>query len=169
MFDLVQIVLNVISFSVIAAILVAYIVKKLPSIVGEASKQFLDLHLKKELSEFNSKLTTNIELLKIIKSNIEPQKIKSFIEFTNYYSDVIAGKTKITDIENKRFNIGAAVNLFFFASDATIKKYQSMKTAQNNDAMAVIYSELILEMRKDLGYKETICTANDFMSLILKK
>lgn len=169
MFDLAQIILNVISFSTVAAIFAVYIVKKIPAIIGEASKQFLDFHLKRELEQFKFALSENLELLKIIKSNVEPEKIRAFVNFTNYYSDVIAGKRKISDVENKRFHIQAAVNLFFFASDTTIKKYQSMKTSQDNNTMAILYSELILEMRKDLGYKETTCTANDFMTLILKK
>lgn len=140
-----------------------------PKIIGKVSEQVFDLYLKKELEKFRFTLLEQLELLKIIKSNVEPEKIKAFVDFTNYYSDVIAGKREISDAENKRFHIQAAVNLFFFASDTTIKKYQSMKTSQDNNTMAILYSELILEMRKDLGYKETTCTANDFMTLILKK
>lgn len=168
---------SILSGSVVATILIVFVIKRIPNFIEETYKQFLDLRLKKELSEFNSKLTTNIELLKIIKSNIEPEKIKAFIKFTNYYADVISGKTKtiMDSTELKRFNVGAARNLFFFSSDETIKEYQKMreyvlsKSSVVGDPKVVEYfGALIVQMRKDIGYKDTICTPIDFTSLIMK-
>jgi len=105
-----------------------------------------------------------------------------FVKFTSFFSDIISGKIKSFNakegtrefIENKKFWFDQGQNLFLFASDSTIQKYNLLKqrllshqpNSNNHDAI-ILYAELMLEMRKDLGHKATACTKDDFLKAIL--
>jgi hypothetical protein len=65
--------------------------------------------------------------------------------------------------------------LFFFASDETVKKFVQFRKyslsvgTPEYESMQniIILAELIVLIRKDLGYSNTECTKDDFLHIML--
>ncbi|WP_276703952.1 hypothetical protein [Caldibacillus debilis] len=108
-----------------------------------------------------------------------------FTDFTNMILKII-NLNKITD--SKKYNremvkLGEEMTqlgfgFFFFCSDDTIKKYIEYRKyitmdpnilGSNEQAkMVMILAELMVLMRKDLGYSNTAATVDDFLYIFLR-
>ena len=146
-------------------------------------KKFPTFWYDRILRRFEKTLDEKIHHLNIVRTQVEPKKIEAYIKFSDTFGDMFAdpeslmkdiksGKVK-PDMKRLWYDLGA--KLFFFASDNTIKKYIELRSyiagsqGQLNDPMIPIrlYSEIIFSMRKDLGYADTTCTADDFLKTIM--
>ena len=137
-----------------------------------------------ELESFKASLARNLELLKISQAELQIHKTKEFIRFIDYFNDFFADKKKQQRLAanqnaKQEFNkhmLDLGVKLFFFASDATVKKYvewrqynlQSGPDGPDPMRLLTMYGELIVEIRKDLGHEDTKCDHNDFLNIMLK-
>jgi hypothetical protein len=138
----------------------------------------------KELEKFRGQLQSELELMKINQAELQLHKTEQFVKFIDYFNNFFADKNKVQAIQNNqnekdKFNknlLDLGVKLFFFASDSTVKKYIEwrfcMLKPPNGSLdplyLIKIYGELILEIRKDLGYLDTKCDHNDFLNIMLK-
>lgn len=67
------------------------------------------------------------------------------------------------------------IKLFFFASDETVKKYVEFRgygqKAKDPDFDAskqlILLAEIMVLIRRDLGYKDTACNIDDFFNIII--
>jgi hypothetical protein len=157
--------------------------KQLPDTIYKVSLKEIELNLSKQLEEFKSSLTKEVELLKISQSQLQAHKTQEFVKLSEYFGEILTDKEKLAKIlrtpkeatvwRKNMYNLG--VSLFFFASDWTIKQYiewreQSTQTDPNNSEPKKIlrlYGELMVSIRKDLGYEDTSCNADDFLRIIL--
>jgi hypothetical protein len=102
------------------------------------------------------------------------------IEYFNMLMSDKKTQEQIRTDENKRRELGnkltdLGVKLFFFASDRTVKKFIDWRVyllkhpGVSADAFLFIrmYAEFVVELRRDLGYGETICDSDDFLNIIL--
>lgn len=137
----------------------------------------------KELEEFRGQLQRELELIKISQAELQLHKTEEFVKFIEYFNDIFADKKKQQAIqtdqkEKDKFNknmLDLGVKLFFFASDTTVKKYVEWRfnvikpRSGTDDRMSLIriYGDLILEIRKDIGYPNTACDRNDFLNIML--
>ena len=137
----------------------------------------------KELEKFRGQLQRELELMKISQADLQLHKTEQFVKFIEYFNNFFADKKKQQAIqksqnEKAKFNknmLDLGVKLFFFASDSTVKKYIEWRFCaikpQNGSAEPMklmrIYGDLILEIRKDLGYRDTKCDHNDFLNIML--
>ena len=142
----------------------------------------IELKLNQQLEAFKSTLTKEVELLKISQTQLYLHKTQEFINLVEYFGQFLADTEKlqktlknpkeVVTYKTNMYNLG--VKVFFFASDSTIRKYiqwrgQSKPNPTNDDAIRVLqlYGELVVSIRKDLGYEETTCTSDDFLKIII--
>lgn len=134
------------------------------------------------------KLDEKIDHINIVRAQVEPKKVEAYIKFSDAFGDMFAdpesftrdiqtGKKKQSEMKKVWYDLGA--KLFFFASDNTIRKYLELRACvfnpsnflqgQLKDPMIPIklYAEIIESMRKDLGYNDTKCSADDFLKTIM--
>jgi hypothetical protein len=141
------------------------------------------LQYSKELEKFRVQLQRELELMKISQAELQLHKTEQFVKFIDYFNTFFADKKQQQAIqknqnEKDKFNknmLDLGVKLFFFASDSTVKKYIEWRFCaikpqnESPDPMNLmrIYGDLILEIRKDLGYRDTKCDHNDFLNIML--
>lgn len=137
----------------------------------------------KELEKFRADFQRELELMKINQTELQLHKTEQFVKFIDYFNLFFSDKKKQQAIQNNqkekdKFNkymLDLGVKLFFFASDSTVKKYIEWRfctikpkngTVDPIELMR-IYGDLILEIRKDLGYQDTKCDRSDFLNIML--
>jgi hypothetical protein len=142
----------------------------------------LELNLNRQLEAFKSSLTKEVELLKISQTQLHLHKTQEFVNLVEYFGQFFAEPEKlqktlkspkdVVTYKMKMYNLG--VKTFFFASDSTIEKYlqwkgQSSTNPSDEDAIRSLqlYGELMVSIRKDLGYEDTSCTSDDFLRIII--
>ena len=151
-------------------------------------KGFPTFWYNKMLKKLEKTLDEKVERINIVRTQVEPKKIEAYTKFSDTFGDMFADPEslmkgiksgKITQPEMKKLWYDLGAKLFFFASDNTIKKYIELRShtadqtnftqGQLTDPMVPIrlYSEIIFSMRKDLGYEDTTCTADDFLKTIM--
>lgn len=148
--------------------LVEYI-KKLPEKVYQ-----------KNLETFKSELQKEIVKLEITEGNLHIKKIEKFTEFSSILYDVMNG-VKYTlrqgELEERATKSMESFtkDIMFFASETTIKKFVEyrrysklvQKGGDNERARYFfILAELILEMRKDLGYSDNV-SVDDYLYIMI--
>lgn len=157
--------------------------KLLPEQVHQKNLKSFELDLNKQLESFKNDLTKELELIKINESQLHIHKTEEFNRLVEFIilnmldKDYVAklGKNQATqkDFNKKMLELGT--KLFFFASDETVKKFVEWRIyGQNADdpnfnPMGLIekLAELMVLIRKDLGYRDTICDTDDFLHIIL--
>ena len=180
-----QIAILIIEFIVILVVAFIYFyVRGLPDKIHQKNIKLFEHDLSKKLETFKSDLSKEIELLKISESQLQIRKIEEFTTITDFLFKYIYDK-KFQEELNKEpsklqiemANIGS--RLFYFASDETVKKYVEWKKfgwemanketvdSKESGKNIVIFAELVVLMRKDLGYKKTECTRDDFLSIFV--
>jgi len=137
--------------------------------------------LNKRLSDHNSELQKEIEKIKISESNLHIRKIDKFSEFTDMLDGVMRGvkyKKPADKIEKETQKAMEKFtkDLIFFAGEDTLKKFVEYRNysrivqegGENEKAKyQFITAELILEMRKDLGYSNEGINVDHYMHLIV--
>ena len=115
-------------------LLVLFYLYLLPKRIHDEAIVKLESKLAIELTEIKNKLDKETELIKIIRSQVEPQKVNTYLAITDLYSDLISpqvvnqtlsSQEMQKEIENKKAFFQLFSRLFFFASDNTIEKKES--------------------------------------------
>jgi hypothetical protein len=124
---------------------------------------------------FENNFNRETELLKIIRSQVEPQKVDIYIKVFDHFSTMFSElftKDGVPISPNIKFDksyVDAITRLFFFASDKTIKQYIELKeNAEARTSLTTfnnLLADLIVSMRQDLQ-TDTKMTAKDFLTLI---
>ncbi|MCF3942196.1 hypothetical protein [Oceanobacillus alkalisoli] len=138
---------------------------------------------KKNLETFKNELQKEIVKLEASESNLHLKKIEKFTEFSGALYDVLNGvKYKDVDDEELKENATKSMESFtkdimFFAGENTIKKFveyrrysQLLTNEGGKDEQAkfnYILAELILEMRKDLGYDDKV-DVDDYLYILIR-
>ncbi len=178
-----QIAILIIEFVVILVVAFIYFyVRGLPDRIHQRNLKLFEHDLSKNLEIFRSDLSKEIELLKISESQLQIRKIEEFTNITDVLFKYMFDKEYQEELKKKpdklnviMANIGS--RLFYFASDETVKKYVEWKkfgwvNKELNDEkearkIIIIFADLVVLMRKDLGYKKTECNRDDFLSIFL--
>ncbi|CAH0314779.1 hypothetical protein [Peribacillus simplex] len=159
-------------------------VKKLPDQVHAKNLKAFELDLNKQLEEFRNQLTTDLELMKINESQLHIHKTQEFSKLVEVLllslitdKDYVRklGTDKKLQKEHNRKLLDLGTKLFFFASDETVKKFVQFRKyslsvgTPEYESMQniIILAELIVLIRKDLGYSNTECTKDDFLHIML--
>ena len=145
----------------------------LPKRIHDEAIVKLENKLAIELTEIKSNLDKETELLKIIRSQVEPQKVDIYTKVADHFSTKFSelfikdGKPVSSNIKFDKSYVDAMSRLFFFASDKTIRRYIELKENTRTDLLIVndLLANLIVSMRQDLQ-SETGMTADDFLTLI---
>lgn len=153
--------------------------KELPKQIHEFSMKEFEHDLSKKLEAFKKELTAELEEFKISRSELQIRKSEEFTKFIAsflaFLSDAKArSDPKAAEKYVKETN-ELAGRIFLYGSDTTIKKYVEYKRFGNSEQaikeperVLRLLCEVVLEYRRDLGYKDTACDADDFLSLIVK-
>ena len=136
---------------------------------------------KRQEQTFQQQLSKELELLKIARTQIQPQKVERFIDFAKLQTNILTNeefKQKIQqgDAEAvaklRELVVELGIGLFFFASDATVRQYGDWKTetakgtADPLDILAQL-GRLMVALRKDVGYEETELNAHDYLKMFI--
>ena len=154
----------------IAILLLWNWLKGLPAAIHKRQEQLFQQQLSKEL-----------ELLKIARSQIQPQKVERFIDFAKLQTDILTNdelKAKIQDDDPeavaklRELVVELGIGLFFFASDETVRQYGDWKveTAKGVAEPLAVLSQLgrlMVALRKDVGYDDTELTAHDYLKMFI--
>jgi hypothetical protein len=159
-------------------------VKKLPDQIHAKNLKVFELDLNKQLEEFRNQLTTDLELMKINESQLHIHKTEEFTKLVEVMITKLLDKQFVeklgrdprTQKEYNKTMLDLGTKLFFYASDETVKKFVEWRkyglTADtvNYDPkqIIVLLAELIVLIRKDVGYTDTQCTKDDFLHIMLK-
>ena len=159
-------------------------VQKIPETLHKTHIAKIEYDFNKQLESFKGDISNEIEKMKIAETELQLHKIKEFTNlveflFTNMLdAEYIAQLEKNTKIQ-KEFNkkmMDLGTKLFFFASDETVKKYVEWRRfgletevkKEDQHKVIILLAELMVLIRKDLGYKDTLCTKDDFLHIMLK-
>lgn len=159
-------------------------IKKLPEQVHAKNLKAFELDLNKQLEEFRNQLTLDLELMKINESQLHIHKTQEFAKLVEYlllnltdkdYVRKLGNDQRIQKEHNKKM-LDLGTKLFFFASDETVKKFvEWRKYSLTVDSpqydpkqILILLAELIVLIRKDLGYRDTECSKDDFLHIMLK-
>jgi hypothetical protein len=137
----------------------------------------------RSVEEFRNALARELELSKISRAELQIHKTEQFVKLIEYFNMLLSDKKvqeQIRTDEKKKRELGSnltdlGVKLFFFASDNTVKKFVNWRVyllkhrEGNEDALLFIrmYAEFVVELRRDLGYTDTICDSDDLLNIIL--
>lgn len=151
----------------------------LPKRIHDEAIVKLEKKLDVDLKLLENNLNEKLDHLNIIRAQVEPKKIETYIKLVDFFGDIITKKKKPSPQQSQSFFYDFGTKLFFFASDATIRKYLDLRKLvfskenqilpgqlKNPEEATQLYAELILSMRKDLGYSETNCTPNDLIKIV---
>ncbi|MEA3319428.1 MAG: hypothetical protein U9Q88_05305 [Bacillota bacterium] len=159
-------------------------IKKLPDQVHAKNLKAFELDLNKQLEEFRNQLTTDLELMKINESQLHIHKTEEFTKLVEIMITKLLDKQYVeklgrdpkTQKEYNKTMLDLGTKLFFYASDETVKKFVEWRkyglTADSANfdpkQIIILLAELIVLIRKDVGYSDTQCTKNDFLHIMLK-
>ncbi|MAM56416.1 MAG: hypothetical protein CMN25_03690 [Salinicola sp.] len=163
----------ILGFQVLLAILFALAwswIKELPAAIHKRQEQLFSQQLSKEL-----------ELLKISQSQIQLRKVEKFIDFAKLQQDIltnedfkrkIAAKDPIAVTRLRELVVELGIGLFFFASDETVQRYGRWKTESAVEAADPFkllrgLGELMVALRRDVGYNETSLTSDDYLRMFI--
>ena len=136
---------------------------------------------KRQESLFTQHLSKELELFKISQSQIQLRKIERFIDFAKLQQDILSNeefKKKVALKDSaalarlRELVIELGIGLFFFASDETVRKYGTWKresSRESADPMKLLsdLGDLMLALRKDVGYSETSLTGDDYLRMFV--
>lgn len=145
--------------------------------ITESIKAEINLNNDKILEDLKLELSKENNKYSIEYSEIQQYKVKTMVEFLTFFSNYFFDKGQQDKVaknpkELMKFNQEFAKfgnHLMLFAGDDTIKKYSYFrelgKTEGNEKLYLRYYSELVLSLRKDIGYTNTEINEIDFLSL----
>lgn len=165
----------------IALFIIVGWIKKLPDAIHKRSEQAFQHQLNQKLEAFKNELTRELELLKISHAELQVRKTEEFISFANLQREFLTDKSLLKKIEDGDTETASkiqneilklATGLFFFASDETVRKYGHWKSDSIKGDIKGIdllreYGNLMVALRKDLGYKDTQLTSGDYLRLFV--
>lgn len=154
-------------------------IDELPKRIHKEAIAQLENKLAIELTEIKSRLDKETELLKILRAQVEPKKVETYMAIADLYGAMFAPQfidqnlspsEQKKDFEWKRFSFKLQSKLFFFASDTTIERFIAFKNNSTSPQATDLFSSFMVSMRQDL-HEDTHLTTKDFMSVIwtLKK
>lgn len=129
--------------------------------------------LNRNLQKNRSKLDSFIEDFKIRQSSIQAEKINAFRKILFVLFDIMHSKDKPKEEQIATEKKLRRISLLFFlyGDDNTIYKYLEFRKCilyeENNAKSMVLIGELIVLMRKDVGYLATDLDKDDVLNLIL--
>jgi hypothetical protein len=165
----------------LAAAFAWYWLKGLPDSLHRKNEQLLQQELNRQLEIFKTDLSRELELLKISRTELQVRKTERFIEFGKLQNKMLVDKEFLDRIkrgdekavsELQADVVDLGVGLFFFASDEAVRDYGSWKvrSAQGELEGPELLRELgrlMVVLRKDLGYSDTILVGDDFLRLFI--
>lgn len=136
---------------------------------------------KRQEQLFQQQLTKELELLKISQSQIQLNKVERFIDFAKIQTDILTNEEFKSQIQKedpdavaklRQLAVELGIGLFFFASDSTIREYGRWKyetSKQGADPLKVLgnMGNLMVALRKDVGYNETSLVADDYLRMFI--
>lgn len=146
-------------------------IKQLPASIHKRQEQLFQQQLGKEL-----------ELLKISQSQIQLRKIERFVDFAKIQTNILTNDEFKSKIQNndpeavaklRELIVELGIGLFFFASDSTIREYGTWKTetAKMDGANPITVlsglGNLMVALRKDVGYENTELAGSDYLKLFI--
>lgn len=150
-------------------------IHQLPARIHKKSIVRLEGDIAANLVEIKNKLDADLEMLKIIRAQVEPQKVDIYKKLCDHFSLVLSqnlmkdGKPVMPNLKFDKVYADEITSLFFFASDKTIRKFAEMKQnvgAQKSPNLYFsLYAELVWSMRKDLQ-SDTKCMPSDFLNIL---
>ncbi|MBA2864913.1 hypothetical protein [Methanococcus maripaludis] len=153
--------------------IVSILVDNIFSVLILVIQVILFLKLEKNKKEFQKELDT----YKIEYSEIQLKKIEYFNEFIECLIEAIIMYVKGKHDDEKLKNMSEKLDklqpyLFMYASDETIRKINKCIEDIYNSELSdygdmCIISELIIALRKDIGYEKTELDADDLLKMIL--
>ncbi|EAE0317060.1 hypothetical protein AFX57_15400, partial [Listeria monocytogenes] len=160
--------------------------------IGLIPKYFYD----KKLNELNNKITKELQEIRISQENVHPEKIKLFIDIVSMFKEMLyiskmPQKTtnEVQRYEKKLRELGEIYNtlmysLMLFANDETIDMFttyrrfiqeydapffieKGLSEKAFNNKYVYMMSDLILALRKDIGFPETTTKQDSLLYGIL--
>ena len=136
---------------------------------------------KRQEQLYSQQLSKELELLKISQSQIQLRKIDKFTDFAKLQQDILTNedfKRRIAKKDPKavarlrELVVELGIGLFFFASDETVKRYGSWKlesAVEGADPMKMLggLGELMVALRRDVGYNDTVLTGDDYLRMFV--
>jgi len=136
---------------------------------------------KRQEQLFQQQLTKELELLKISQSQIQLNKIERFIDFAKIQTDILCNEEFNLQIENedpqavaklRQLAVELGIGLFFFASDSTVREYGRWRHEPSKpgpDPFKVLegMGNLMVALRKDVGYDQTSLAADDYLGMFI--
>jgi len=163
----------------------ALYLKGLPDRLHQEGVKRFEFALNSKLEVVKADLSREIEMAKISQAGLQVHKTEEFTRLVEFFIDALTNpeqfKTLAANPEAaKEFNrriTDLGLKLFFFASDATVKSYvafrlygmQADSAERNTDPtrLIVLLAELVVSMRRDLGYSETECSVDEVLNIML--
>lgn len=155
--------------------------KALPESLHRRQEQVFQQRLKRELEEFRNTLARELELFKISHAQLQVHKTEEFTSFTKlqqrlltdvaFQTELKSGNRKAVD-ELQKAALELATGLFLFASDETVRQYRDWKIGSasgklSGKEMLLEIGNLMVALRKDLGYQQTELKAADYLRLFI--
>ncbi|MEN2467225.1 hypothetical protein [Ornithinibacillus sp. JPR2-1] len=158
----------------IAILIVGFIVI---GVIKKTPEYLLNL----KLEDFKSDLQKEVERLRVSEENLHIRKIEKFSQFTEMLNIAMLSVKGNKNPVQTATALEKAMNTFtkdlmFFAGEKTLKKFveyrrysQIVQVGGINEQAKYqfIIAELLLEMRKDLGYKNESISVDDYMYIIV--
>lgn len=130
---------------------------------------------------FQQQLSKELELLKIAQSQIQLRKIERFIDFAKMQTNILTNDSFKEQIRNndaeaiaqlRGLVVELGIGLFFFASDSTVREYgiwKSESAKEQADPLAVLsgLGQLMVALRKDVGYDKTELNGSDYLKMFI--
>lgn len=118
------------------------------------------------------------EKIKIIENQISQNKMKAYYELFDIFFGIIRDMKlkKYKENDNKLLEklLNSKKDFFIYGSDKVINKYtdwlvftNSPESTNSAKSMDLLF-ELFIEMRRDMGYKNTKLTKHDLLLLIMQ-
>lgn len=140
--------------------------------------------LNRNLESFKGTLQKDIDKLRISGENIHPLKAEEYIQFANVYLKMMSS-SKGNKRQQERINQEVVdgfnkfgMSIIFFGNDEAVKKFVEARKyitlpdelrGENEVAKTMIlFSELIVIMRNDLGHENSSVSVDDFLMITLK-
>lgn len=151
--------------------------KKLPERIAQSYQHTLNT----ELEKLKSELAKENELTRIREAEIQANKTQIFINYSKMIQKIFIDKDFTARIEkhepdalhelNKTF-LEVANDLFFFSSDTTIIKFGQWRATSQAGTLSpaetlTALADIMVLLRKDLGYPDTTVTNDDFLRLFI--
>lgn len=166
----------------IVLVLILLYLYLLPKRIHDEAIVKLENKLAIELTEIRNKLDKETDLIKIIRSQVEPQKVNTYLAITDLYSEMISSQIVNQDLnplqmqnelKNKKELCQLLSRLYFFASDNTIPKWLTLKNDRAVPSQDVIpsqsfklFADFVASMRQDL-HENTKLKGQDFIDVLI--